>query len=565
MNLLTDREEQQVRVITERYSRFNAEDFARALESGQFVPYFQPLVKLRTGQLAGFEILARWQHPQLGMISPDEFIPIAERDGWIGALTVEILLKALACAEAIPAPLTLALNVSPIQLHDLSLPQQVRSLLEGSEFPAERLVIEITESALFDNLTDARVIAEEFKAMGCKLALDDFGTGYSSLLHLQSLPFDKLKVDRSFVVSMTQRRQSRKIVASVVGLGQSLDLTTVAEGIETREQVEMLLWLGCELGQGYLYGRPSPGEDLARMIAATPQRIVAESSPWKTTLGNTDAQPSQRMAHLQAVYDGAPVGLGFIDRDLRYVNLNKRLAEMNRIPVEEHVGNPVAEVIPDMFPAFEPYLRRALQGEPIADLEIRVSSPGTGGEQTRLVSYQPALDEAGEVVGVSLAVIDITDRRRAEDALRESEEHYRHMVELNPQILWIMDAEGRNLDMSPRWEQTTGMMKDPSLQRGWLDAVHPKDKKKTLESMDFQMQTGSPIQVDYRVRQRDGGWRWMRSRGTPRFDDAGKIVCWYGSVEDIHDLKRAEKALRAIVGPIRPALLPAIPVDVMPS
>ena len=566
MNVLVDCVEQSDNpAIPGNRARFDAEDVERGLKEGQFIPYFQPIVRLRTGQISGFEILARWQHPELGLVPPDEFIPVAERDGWIGTLMVEILVKALACAASIPEPLTLALNVSPTQLRDLSLPQQVREILEGSEFSARRLVVEITESALFDNLPYARAITDEFKGMGCRLALDDFGTGYSSLLHLQALSFDKLKVDRSFVMSMTRSRESRKIVASVVGLGQSLDLITLAEGIETREQAEMLLWLGCEKGQGYLYGRPAPAEDLPRMIAATPQKITAETDVWRTTLNNIDTQPGQRLAHLQAVYDGAPVGLGFIDRNLRYVNLNRRLADMNQASVEEHVGSPVEAVIPEIFPLVEPYLRRALEGEPIADVEVRVPGPGGVSEETRLVSYQPALDEAGEVVGVSLAVIDITDRKRAQEALRESEEHYRHMVELNPQILWIMDAEGRNLDMSPRWEQTTGMMKDPTNCRSWLDAVHPRDRERIREQMSVQMKSGSPIHLDYRVRQRDGGWRWMRSRGTPRFDDAGKIVCWYGSVEDIHDLKRAEKALRSIEVRVQPALLPAIPLDVRPS
>ena len=220
-----------------------------ALRQGQFIPYFQPIVALRTGQLAGFEVLARWQHPQHGIVSPDQFISLAEKQGWIDTLTLHLLRKAFEAASSIPAPLTLSVNISPVQLRGRSLPKLIRSAVEGTGFSLERLVLEITESALIDNLDHAAVIVKEIKEMGCKLALDDFGTGYSSLLHLQALPFDELKVDRGFVTSMTERRESRKIVAGVVGLGQSLGLRTVAEGIETREQAETMLWLGCELGQ----------------------------------------------------------------------------------------------------------------------------------------------------------------------------------------------------------------------------------------------------------------------------------------------------------------------------
>ena len=257
-------------------------DVARALNESQLVPYFQPLVTLRTGQLAGFEILARWQHPEHGLIPPNEFIPRAEQDGWINALTQQILEKAFDAAAAMPDLLTLAINVSPLQLLDIRLPQQIFGMATQADFALTRLVVEITESALVDDLEAASAIVGELKEMGCGLALDDFGKGYSSLLHLQALPFDQLKVDRSFVSSITQKRKSRKIVSAVASLGQSLGLTTVAEGIETQEQAEMMLGLGCELGQGYFYGRPMPAEDLAGATLNPRKKIVtADLSAWK--------------------------------------------------------------------------------------------------------------------------------------------------------------------------------------------------------------------------------------------------------------------------------------------
>jgi diguanylate cyclase (GGDEF)-like protein/PAS domain S-box-containing protein len=513
-----------------------------ALLKGQFVPYFQPIVVIRSGQLSGFEVLARWEHPRRGLIPPDQFIHLAEKHGWIDALTEQILRKTFAAAPFIPHPLTLSMNISPLQLRSPGLANLIRATAEGMGFSLDRLIIEITESALIGNKDCALGILTELKAMGCRLSLDDFGTGYSSLFHLQSFPFDELKVDRSFVQSMTNRRESRKIVGAVVGLGQSLGLATVGEGIETKEQAEMMRWLGCELGQGWLYGKPVPASELTSTISASREGLSPETTaPWKLISEiNLEGSPSQRLAQLQAVYDGAPVGLAFIDQNLRYVNLNKQAADMTGNPVEAHLGAKLIEMIPHLFPVVEPFIRRALAGEAMTGVEIQ--SPVT--RETRLVSYQPARDEAGEVIGVSIAIVDITDRKRASEALRESEEHYRSMVELNPQVLWVMNAKGQNIEISSRWGEITGQTKEQSAGLGWMNALHPDDMQKTIKAVSKLRRNGSPIDVQYRVRQRGGAWRWMRTKGSPRRDGTGKIVRWYGSVEDIHDLKETEEALR---------------------
>lgn len=265
-----------------------------ALETGQFIPYFQPLVMLRTGRLIGFEVLARWKHPEIGVIPPEKFIPLAEKDGWIGDLTDVVLRQAFAAASSLPLPIELSVNVSPLQLRDLGLARQFRRIAEESGFPLERVKVEITESALAENVALARTIADALKQMGCRIVLDDFGTGYSSLAHLQSLPFDELKVDRGFVSSMIDRRESRKIVAAVVGLGQSLGLTTVAEGVENQEEADMLLWLGCDQGQGWLYGRPQPAEMLAEMIEARRLLPSPETRWTNVSVGNLEGLPGQR-------------------------------------------------------------------------------------------------------------------------------------------------------------------------------------------------------------------------------------------------------------------------------
>jgi len=538
------------------------DDVRRGIENDEFVPFFQPLVTLRTGQLAGFEVLARWHHPTAGVLSPDRFIPIAEQNGWIDALTKRLMQKTFEAGRLIPEPLTLAFNVSPLQLHDLSLPKRIQSAAEDLGFPLQRVVIEVTESAVVDNVERAQTISNELKALGCKIALDDFGTGYSSLLHLQSLPFGELKVDRSFVGSMIQRRESRKIVAAVVGLGQSLGLTTVAEGIETREQAEMLLWLGCELGQGWLFGRPAPAEDLPATITMSREKISFNHSTglWGDLTGN--ALPSQRLAHLQAVYDGAPVGLALLDQNLRYVTLNQRLADMNSAPVEEHLGKPVAEMVPKAFHHFEGFIHRCLEGEAIIGVEARRPAAPGQGDRDYLLSYEPVRDEGDEVIGVSLAVVDITDRKATEAALRESEDHYRHMVELNPQIPWVLDADGNAMAISPRWEQVTGMSAATAEGRGFLEAIHPEDRPCVENVIAESIRSGDPIDVECRILCRNNRWRWIRSRGAARRDPSEKIIRWYGSADDIDDQKKAEEALRKSEEQLK-AIFNSVPVAIL--
>jgi EAL domain-containing protein (putative c-di-GMP-specific phosphodiesterase class I) len=284
-------------------------DVRRALENDELIPCFQPLVSLHTGRLTGFEVLARWHHSERGLVLPENFISLAQENGLMTELMQQILRKALLAASVLSDPLTLAFNVSPSQLHDRKLPGQILELAAAAGFPPARLTIEVTENALLGDLAQVQTVANELKAMGCRLALDDFGTGYSSLSHLQALSFDELKIDRSFIAAMTHKRESRKIVAAIIGLGHSLGIITVAEGVESEEQAEMLLWLGCKRGQGWLYGRPVTADHISALIAAPRRELPGTPcSPGEAwAVSSLEALPTQRLAQLQAIYDGAPV------------------------------------------------------------------------------------------------------------------------------------------------------------------------------------------------------------------------------------------------------------------
>jgi diguanylate cyclase (GGDEF)-like protein len=237
------------------------------IPKGEFVPYFEQQIDLATGRLQGFEVLARWESPTHGTVSPTVFIPIAEECGLIADLSMSVMRQAMLAAKSWDPSLTLSVNISPAQLKDPWLAQKVVKLLVETGYPANRLEIEITESSLFDNLSLAQSIVGSLKNQGIRLALDDFGTGYSSLAHLRALPFDRIKIDRSFVSSMTSSNDSLAIVGAITKLGESLGMPVTAEGIEDEEIEARLVEMGCAKGQGWHFGKPINAKQTEVLLA----------------------------------------------------------------------------------------------------------------------------------------------------------------------------------------------------------------------------------------------------------------------------------------------------------
>ena len=246
------------------------------LEHGQFVPYFEPQVDLATGEVLGFEVLARWKHPLSGVIAPNEFIPIAEEIGLIGRLSEQVIGAALSEAASWDPGIKLSVNISPTQLTDGWLAQRIVRTLAETGFPAERLVVEITESSLFADIDFARTIVTSLKNQGVRLALDDFGTGFSSLAHIRSLPFDIIKIDRSFVANLNAKRESAAIIRAVTTLAAALSVPVCVEGIENEEAYKAVVRLGCAVGQGWYFGKPMTAEDARELLAA---RLRSNEAP----------------------------------------------------------------------------------------------------------------------------------------------------------------------------------------------------------------------------------------------------------------------------------------------
>ena len=237
-------------------------DLRQAICANQFELHYQPIIEARTRQTCGVEALVRWRHPVRGLVPPDQFIPLAEETGLIVPLGEWVLRKACFDAAGWPEHLKVAVNLSSVQFRKSDLSSVVNNALSDSGLSPARLELEVTESVLLQNDEENIGILHQFRAQGISIALDDFGTGYSSLSYLQSFPFEKIKIDRSFVANLTTRSDCAAIVSAVTGLARSLDMETTAEGVETEEQVMLLRAAGCGQMQGYLFSKPVPNSEL---------------------------------------------------------------------------------------------------------------------------------------------------------------------------------------------------------------------------------------------------------------------------------------------------------------
>jgi diguanylate cyclase (GGDEF)-like protein len=243
------------------------EDIRVGIKTGEFVPFFQPLVDLNSRKIIGFEALARWRSPTRGLVEAEVFIDTAERTGLIGPLTLAVLEQALKDAREWPGNLKLAVNVSPVQFRDPMLAEQILKLLAASGFPASRLEIEITEGSLLEDRDQVLTIIHSLKNVGISISLDDFGTGYASLAQVNRLPLDRIKIDKTFITTIVKSEQTAAIVNTIAGLGHKLDVPITAEGVESEQIRSALADFGCSEAQGWLFGRAISAEAVRNFLA----------------------------------------------------------------------------------------------------------------------------------------------------------------------------------------------------------------------------------------------------------------------------------------------------------
>jgi predicted signal transduction protein with EAL and GGDEF domain len=251
-------------------------DLRKALDAGEIIPFYQPLVDFATNRVVGFEVLARWQHPKMGLLAPSQFVPIAEDAGMIGKLFGVILYRACRDAVLWQPSLLIAVNISPSQFNDPTLVPTIFDTLRRTGLEPKRLEIEITESSFVQNFDVARRIVGELKKKGVRLSLDDFGTGYSSLRHLHELSLDKIKIDRSFVENRSRGPEIETVISAMIGLGHNLGMLVTAEGIEYENDALWFHLRGCDQGQGYFYSRPMAADKIPDFLRTFEAPIPVE-------------------------------------------------------------------------------------------------------------------------------------------------------------------------------------------------------------------------------------------------------------------------------------------------
>lgn len=241
-----------------------------AIINNEIEPWFQPIIDLKTGAIAGFEVLARWRHPTMGRVSPGIFIQIAEESGQIGALGQSLLSRACEIAAHWPPNLELSVNLSPIQFHDSGLVASFKSTLAETGLDPNRLIVEVIESTVIDDFPTAAERLLTLKSLGIRVSLDDFGTGFSSLASLRHLPIDRIKIDRGFVTAINSQPDNQKIVSAIIALSQEFDLHVTAEGIETANDLAFIKALGCQAGQGFYFAQAVSSDQVLKLIANQP-------------------------------------------------------------------------------------------------------------------------------------------------------------------------------------------------------------------------------------------------------------------------------------------------------
>ena len=241
-------------------------DMRKAVAGGEFEVHYQPIVDLQSDQICGCEALLRWPHPERGSVSPADFIPVAEETGLIVSLGEWVLRRACADAATWPDDLRIAVNISPLQFVSQNIVPVVMNALAASGLPAHRLELEITEAIFLQNNQATRTTLHQLRELGVRIAMDDFGTGYSSLSYLRGFPFDKIKIDRSFIGDLTDTDDSIAIVRAITNLANNLNMTTTAEGVETAQQLQTVKSLGCTEAQGYLFAPAMRAKDVARLF-----------------------------------------------------------------------------------------------------------------------------------------------------------------------------------------------------------------------------------------------------------------------------------------------------------
>ncbi|MDQ6600647.1 EAL domain-containing protein [Bacillus salipaludis] len=515
----------------------------KAIQQEELLLHYQPKISLKTGKIVGVEALIRWNHPELGMVAPNTFIPVAEETGLIipiGEWALYTACKQNKEWQQKGFVTTVSVNLSAKQFTQSNLEETVAKILLQTKLEPNYLELEITES-MTANIERTINTLHKLKKLGVHISIDDFGTGFSSLNYLQKFPVNTLKIDQSFVRSLQNNPNDETIVKTIISMAHNLNLSVVAEGIETKEQLIFLQQHLCDEGQGFLFTKPLSAQELEGSLIEI-EKVVKDSGisqdinerKWSEELVRQAKKELNETIRLQQgmIFKFKKINGHFIhtlcDGELLY-----RLGLMPNLVV----GKQLIEFFPEeIAKEKEPYYERAWNGEERVTYETEVNG----------VSYLAVLSpikRGGEVMEVIASCIDITDRKNTERALLESEKNYRLIAENMSDLLILFDLNGNGIYASPSHATVLGYSPEFFEDNNTLHLIHPEDSLMIQRQFDEVIKTQSISKAEARLLHANGEWRLFELTGTPVMVENGVVEHIMVVGKDITEKRKAEELL----------------------
>ncbi len=546
-------------------------DLRRALADDKLQLHYQPVIDAKTREVAGVEALLRWQCPGRGWVPPDRFVPLAEEIGLIEPITEWVLSRAgrdLAPLMALCPPFRLSVNLPAREVRPERVAKLLRLVADQHGLAAERLEFEITERTLLGDVPSVHAALASLAAAGVSLAIDDFGTGYSSLSYLDRYPIGRLKIDKSFVQRLDSSPRGRKLTEAILLMAGALDVETVAEGVETIDQLAFLIGKGCRYIQGYLFSRPLPIAALATFVAGFrfPEDLL-DAALWPQGLSLPRVLADNQEQALRLFVEHVPAAVAMFDPAMRYVAVSARWLSDHRIADPDVIGRCHYEVVPHTPQRSREVNARCLAGAVERCEEDRTVGPDGRAEWTRW-EVRPFTNGIGDVAGIIIFSERITERKEAELRQHESEQRLADLLGVASDWLWETDAEhrviagfgdvdtlradagiqgGRAPDGSAPLDTTAGWGAAAVIGcRRWDQPGIEPGNEAFWRAHQAELDAHRPFRgFVYPRRTRDGDLVWREVSGRPVFDHDGRFKGYRGVARDVTARERAEATLRA--------------------